>query len=533
MKGQRHQAQMKDTASTARVKEQLAHSQRNDVPRHLSSDLMTLPQRLGQVGNSTIERLLNIGDYGGQPLSPQLEAEMTKAFNTDFSRVRVHRDPFAHRAAHSLDAEAFTIGEDIYLGADAPNSESTAGQSLIAHELAHVTQQRRASSLTPAVSRASDPSELAADRAAHSALQGEPAAIAAGGAPPAIQRQPRRSGFRESEEPTEEDLSDPMEFIAKQLRRRFSDPDDPRLAQRRSWLNRAFDLLESDVAKGLLGRLTKKDPTGDEVAEGFHRLHEVTQKELLDILRRKIGQGETYQKKLQEAIKLLSGVAFGRCEGAQPTPDPSDKYDKRYWEEVDITDPQTKHKQAQLVLKAGIKPSVAIDEIFANLKLWSFDCAQYVQVAELYALRHSLGTKTFDSFVSGGPFLLKHQFSTGLITKKMWGREKPGDPLTRFDSATSQAQETKSVDKVLAEAPIGSRIVWTNLDTRADNTDFKNENAIKLGADRFAAHPWGEVSRKELELRLAKAAEPKVTSADDDYVKKHIFISRIQHFRTP
>lgn len=532
MKGQRHQAQMKDTGSTARVKEQLAHSQRNDVPRHLSSDLMTLPQRLGQVGNGTIERLLNIGDDGGQPLLPQFEAEMTKAFNSDFSRVRVHRDPFAHRAAHSLDAEAFTIGEDIYLGAEAPTSESTAGQSLIAHELAHVTQQRMASSLTPAVSRASDPSELTADQAAHSALQGEPAAIAAGGAPPAIQRQPRRRGARESEEPTEADLSNPMEFIGKQLRRRFSDPDDPRLAQRRRWLNRAFDLLESDVAKELLERLTKK-PAGDEVAEGFHRLHKVTQKELLDILRRKIGQGESYQKKLQEAINLLSSVAFGRCEGAQPTPDPADKYDKRYWVEEDVTDPQTKHKQAQLVLKAGIKPSFAIDEIFANLNLWSFDCAQYVQVAELYALRHSLGTDTFDSFVSGGPFLIKHQFSTGLITKKMWGREKPGEPLTRFDSATSKAQETKSVDEVLAEAPIGSRIVWTNLDTRADNTDFKNENAIKLGPDRFAAHPWGEVSRKDLEFRLAKASEPKVTSADDDYVKKNIFISRIQHFKTP
>jgi hypothetical protein len=64
---------------------------------------------------------------------------MESMFHQDFSLVRLQRDGLADR----LGARAATIGEDIHLSAQERDLSSSAGESLIAHELAHVVQQRR------------------------------------------------------------------------------------------------------------------------------------------------------------------------------------------------------------------------------------------------------------------------------------------------------------------------------------------------------------------------------------------------------
>lgn len=56
--------------------------------------------------------------------------------------VRIHTDATAARLAAQADAQAFTIGRDIVLAASAPRPGSLAGDLLLAHELAHVEQQR-------------------------------------------------------------------------------------------------------------------------------------------------------------------------------------------------------------------------------------------------------------------------------------------------------------------------------------------------------------------------------------------------------
>jgi hypothetical protein len=60
---------------------------------------------------------------------------------TDLSSVRIHTGPKADSASRALGARAFTLGGDIAFarGEYAPNSSE--GQRLIAHELAHVLQQ--------------------------------------------------------------------------------------------------------------------------------------------------------------------------------------------------------------------------------------------------------------------------------------------------------------------------------------------------------------------------------------------------------
>jgi Domain of unknown function (DUF4157) len=78
----------------------------------------------------------------GQPLDELTRTFMGRQFGHDFSRVRVHTDEKATRAASALQAHAFTLGRDIFFGQGefAPFSQN--GRRLLAHELTHVVQQR-------------------------------------------------------------------------------------------------------------------------------------------------------------------------------------------------------------------------------------------------------------------------------------------------------------------------------------------------------------------------------------------------------
>jgi hypothetical protein len=75
---------------------------------------------------------------------------MEGAFDADFGSVRVHTDS---TVADSIDAVAFTHGNQVHFAPGAYAPESTSGQHLIAHELTHTLQQG-ATRRTMRVSRA-------------------------------------------------------------------------------------------------------------------------------------------------------------------------------------------------------------------------------------------------------------------------------------------------------------------------------------------------------------------------------------------
>jgi hypothetical protein len=59
-----------------------------------------------------------------------------------FSRVRIHTDRRAAESARAIGARAYTVGSDIYFGQGEYRPGTREGRRLIAHELAHVAQQR-------------------------------------------------------------------------------------------------------------------------------------------------------------------------------------------------------------------------------------------------------------------------------------------------------------------------------------------------------------------------------------------------------
>ena len=80
-------------------------------------------------------------------------------FGHDFGRVRIHDDSKSGRAARRLNAEAFTIGNDIVFDHDkSPSIDTPANRKILGHELVHVLQQSSSSS---------EPAGLATKRGIH------------------------------------------------------------------------------------------------------------------------------------------------------------------------------------------------------------------------------------------------------------------------------------------------------------------------------------------------------------------------------
>lgn len=108
----------------------------------------------------------------GKPLDSATRNTMESYFNRDFSQVRTHTDTKAARSAEVIDARAYSLGQDIVFGEGAFAPDETEGKKLLAHELAHVTQQTDESTELPtspdslSVGNEADAEEHAAQQAA-------------------------------------------------------------------------------------------------------------------------------------------------------------------------------------------------------------------------------------------------------------------------------------------------------------------------------------------------------------------------------
>ncbi len=85
------------------------------------------------------------GAQAGSPLPAAQRARFEPRFGQNFGDVRLHTGPDAAAAADAVDARAFAVGNDIVFGAGQFAPGTAAGDLLLAHELAHVTQDQRGS----------------------------------------------------------------------------------------------------------------------------------------------------------------------------------------------------------------------------------------------------------------------------------------------------------------------------------------------------------------------------------------------------
>lgn len=86
-----------------------------------------------------------VGKGGGSSLDAGVQAKMSDSLGYDFSSVRVHTGSEASAAAKSVQAQAFTVGNDVVFNEGKYNPGSPEGDRTIAHELTHVVQQSQGS----------------------------------------------------------------------------------------------------------------------------------------------------------------------------------------------------------------------------------------------------------------------------------------------------------------------------------------------------------------------------------------------------
>ncbi|BAY07540.1 eCIS core domain-containing protein [Calothrix sp. NIES-2098] len=132
------------------------------------------------------QRIQQAASSGGSSLDKGVQQHLEQSLNTDLSGVKIHTNTEADRLNKSVNAIAFTSGQDIFFSAGSYNPSSSEGQHLIAHEVVHTVQQANgavAGTATNAGVSISDPSdafeqeaEQVADRVMRKPKEAMPAA---------------------------------------------------------------------------------------------------------------------------------------------------------------------------------------------------------------------------------------------------------------------------------------------------------------------------------------------------------------------
>jgi hypothetical protein len=107
------------------------------------------PSESGRPADASQHLFRHLEVSQGQPIPRVVRQPMEAVFRHALSDVRLHTDEAAGRAAHTLGAQAFTVGRRIYFAAGRfpPTAD---GAALLGHELTHVMQaaQPQAAALT-------------------------------------------------------------------------------------------------------------------------------------------------------------------------------------------------------------------------------------------------------------------------------------------------------------------------------------------------------------------------------------------------
>jgi uncharacterized protein DUF4157 len=120
----------------------------NDKPEVNRKPLTTAMSNLKSPNNNETENgihnILHDGSRGSS-LDRSTKIFMESRFGYNFSNVRIHTSEKAASSARSMNALAYTIGNNIVFGQGQYQPNTHSGQKLLAHELTHVVQQHQQS----------------------------------------------------------------------------------------------------------------------------------------------------------------------------------------------------------------------------------------------------------------------------------------------------------------------------------------------------------------------------------------------------
>ncbi|MBR0774304.1 DUF4157 domain-containing protein [Bradyrhizobium diazoefficiens] len=514
---------------------------------------------------ASVERTL---EDPGAPLESSLRRDMERQFRADFSSVRIHAGEQAARSAQAINAQAYTAGRSIAFGAGKYEPASHEGRHLIAHELTHVLQQSRTGGTAAIQRKGRTPGGFLAN--IFQFWDYSPKQL--------------NTYLKELDDTQDIQNDDDSDDMARQIVREWkSDHGKFNLTSaRKALLIREMvtgEVFESD-REGIMTLLNSSE-TAAELAYFFgaggvrHRtlldqFGKDHRTELMDFYRRRFDVADekeldnnpeplqqpkeapkgpvlTYQQALLEAGAVLQRAGFGKVCGSEIGPDEGDHYDAREWKEIG-------REKLVATTEAWLAFKHFVDNIGKDVPnstggktKWKFDCYGAGVATVVYADWRMMTREEFNKKYT--PL----EFGIDSRVNKRWENTgptatKPGEkPFTyveghREGGVIEQAGEIqlkKSMKVLLNEAPIGSKVVWSNIDALDQCNkhnwllrfcNYANENTIKVGQDQYSAHPFGVVNEDHIRKEMAKAMFPD-KPVPADYIEKNIFVFSIRHPR--
>jgi hypothetical protein len=101
-----------------------------------------------ETNDHTTAEINSIRSSTGTSLDSSTREFMESRFGYDFGKVKIHTDERAARSSNSVNALAYTIGNDVVFGQGKYQPNTVQGRGLLAHELTHVIQQNGSSRKT-------------------------------------------------------------------------------------------------------------------------------------------------------------------------------------------------------------------------------------------------------------------------------------------------------------------------------------------------------------------------------------------------
>ncbi len=117
----------------------------NLVQREPKEELQMKPETSAKDAPANIGEQITSTEGSGMALPPPVRREMESGIGANFNQVRIHTGPKAENMSQQLNAQAFTLGSNIYFNKGKYNPGSHAGKHLLAHELTHTVQQGKSS----------------------------------------------------------------------------------------------------------------------------------------------------------------------------------------------------------------------------------------------------------------------------------------------------------------------------------------------------------------------------------------------------
>ena len=113
----------------------------NTYVKRVVADTRGKPGRLVGLPQSEMVSEVQQRKSSGSELPGVDRQKLEDHFGADLSGVRIHSDHEAAALNRELNAQAFTVGSDVFMAEGKYNPGSSEGQGLLAHELTHVGQQ--------------------------------------------------------------------------------------------------------------------------------------------------------------------------------------------------------------------------------------------------------------------------------------------------------------------------------------------------------------------------------------------------------